>query len=456
MASDLKLKNILQEIDETRIEDLRTIFDDFHPQDIAEDFENLSDIESRLLFDILSFKQGASVIAELEQRDVIKVVNFLSDFQLSKFLNEMALDDAADIIGFLDDTRMLKVLEQIQKPVVLKELLGYEPDTCGGIMNPVFISVRADLKIGAALRYVRIKAKEIHSHIVYIYVTQKFGELVGVISLRNLFLAPDEDTVEKHMTTDVKFIKENEDQEEAAELISKYRFLAIPVVNDNKQLVGIISIDDVVDVIEEETTQDIYQSSGISVETEDTGNIDTENILRSYFGAYKARTPWIIVTLIGQYFAAVLIAGFESTIASIPIAISFMPLLSGLSGNIGNQSTTIIVRGIYLGEVEEKNTIRILFHEFIVSLGIGLTCALMTGFISYLNYHNFLLSLLVASSLIISMALAVSLGTITPIAFERLKIDPATASGPLITTFIDMISFFVYLSLITSFVESLV
>jgi magnesium transporter len=173
-------------------------------------------------------------------------------------------------------------------------------------------------------------------------------------------------------------------------------------------------------------------------------------------GAYRARTPWIIITLVGQYLAAILIAGFESTIASIPIAISFMPLLSGLSGNIGNQSTTIIVRGLYLGEVEARNTMKILFHEFLVSLGIGLTCALLTGLISYFNYHNLLLSSLIGCSLIISMALAVSLGTITPISFEKLKIDPATASGPLITTVIDMISFFVYLTLITSFVGSLV
>ncbi len=449
------LKNILESVDETRIGELRLSLDEYLAQDIAEEYRDLDKDEQKTLFDILSYHQGAQVLVELEPDEIIHLLKSLSDEQLARFANEMELDDAADIIGLLEDERMATILERIQRPYELKALLEYEPHTCGGIMSPHFISVRGDLKCNAAVRYVRLKAREIRSQIVYVYVTHKFGELAGVISLRQLFLAADNDTVADHMATDVVAVKVDDDREEAAELISKYRFLAIPAVNENNQLVGIITIDDAVEVIEEEATADIYQSSGINVEPET--NITAPSLtFKSYFNAYKSRTPWLIITLLGQYLAATIIAGFDTTVMTVPIAISFMPLLSGLSGNVGNQSTTIIVRGISTGEIELKDAFGIFFHELLVSFAIGGTCALMTGLMSYYVYHNFTLSFLIAFSLVLSMALAVSLGTVTPMVFKQLDIDPAVASGPLITTTIDILSFTVYLTLISKFVEMLV
>jgi len=454
-ANALNLKNILSEIDESRIDELRAIFDEYYPQDIAEEFDNLDKNEKQLLFDILSFKQGALVIVELEYNQIKEIFDFLSNDQITKFCNQMELDDAADILSLLDDERMLKILEQLQKPFEIKELLSFEPDTCGGIMTPGFISVRADLKIGAALRYLRLKAKETGNTIMYIYVTKKFGELVGVISLRELFLAPDENQVSEHMNNEVISVKTSDDQSTAADLISKYRFLAIPVMNDDKQLVGIITIDDIVEVIEEEVTEDIYQSSGINVNS-DVGIDFGKSLINRFYDAYRARTPWLIITLLGQYFAATLIASFNMTIAAIPIAISFMPLLSGMSGNIGNQSSTIIIRGLATGEVEMNKGSKILFHEILISIMIGVTCAGIVGALSFYVYKNVLLSALIALSLIVSMMLAVGLGTITPMAFKKMDLDPAAASGPLITTGIDVLSFFVYLTLITKFISDLV
>ena len=449
----LDLKNLLQDLDEARILELRNKLDDFYPQDIAEEYPKLDDKEKEILLEILSDEQIAKFIVELSESELRDFFEKVNDDEITRFLNAMPLDDAADILPYLDDYRMLKIMNNIQKPVALKELLSFDPHTCGGIMSPGFISVRSDLKIGAALRYVRLKAKETENEIMYIYVTKKFGELVGVITLRKLFLANDNDLVSQHFTEDVLAVKADDDQELAADLISKYRFLAIPVTNDNEQLVGIITIDDVVDVIEEEATEDIYQSSGINVEADVD---DSDYLLKNYFRAYKARTPWLIITLLGQYLASVLIAKYDTTIAAIPIAISFMPLLSGLSGNIGNQSTTIIVRGIYTGEVSKEQNWQILFHEILTSIFIGITCALITGALSFYVYQNQTLSILIGASLIVSMMLAVILGTLTPIFFRRFNLDPAAASGPLITTVIDIISFLVYLSLITKFINELV
>ncbi len=453
-SNNLNLQNILAELDEARIEELRLVLDEYYPQDIAEAYSKLDSENKLLIFDILSSQQAASVITELETHEIESLFQKLSDDKISRFANEMALDDAADILSLLEDKRMLKILEHIHNPIEIKELLSFDPDTCGGIMTPAFISVRADLKIAAALRYVRLKAREEENQIMYIYVTQKFGELLGVMSIRELFLAPDNDIVGNHIDDDILFVKTDDDQEKAAELISKYRLLAIPVVNNNHQLVGIITVDDAVDVIEEETTEDLYQSSGINIESETSNS--ARSLVREYFGAYKARTPWLIITLFGQYLAATLIAKFDTTIATIPIAISFMPLLSGLSGNIGNQSSTIIVRGLSTGEVDITQSIKIFLHELLVSACIGLTCALLIGTLSFYVYHNVLLSCLISMSLVLTMMLAVALGTIIPIGFKRLDLDPAIASGPLITTVVDMTTFFVYLSLITRFIHMLV
>jgi magnesium transporter len=455
MPNTIDLKNILSEIDEAQISELRSVLDEFYCQDIAEEYKNLDEKEKILLFDVLSNEQGAAVFVELEKHHIVELLENLSDDQITKFANEMELDDAADILSMLDDKRMLKIFEKIQRPFELKELMSFEPDTCGGIMTPGFISVRADLKIDAALRYTRLKARENDSEILYIYVTKKFGELVGVISLRELFLAKDNETVGSHMSEDIISVKVTDDQEEAAELFSKYRFLSIPVVNENNQLVGIITYDDVVDVIEKETTEDILQSSGINMESASTTN-SSKSLILEYLTAYKARTPWLIITLLGQCMAATMISRYDQTIAAIPVAISFMPLLSGLSGNIGNQSTTLVVRGLSTGEVEVGKTRQLLIHELITSLCIGITCSIITYVISYYFYSNSLLSLLISSSLIITMMLAVGFGTLTPILFKKLNLDPATASGPLITTAIDVISFFVYLTLITRFISELV
>lgn len=452
-SSTLDLKNMLSDLDESRMLEFRSILDEYYPQDIAEQFSSLEEKERLLLFDVLSEEQGAEVFVELSENEIKILLNIFSDEQISKFANKMELDDAADILAYLEDSRMLKILESLQRPFELRELLSYEPDTCGGIMTPGFISIRADLKIGAALRYVRLKARETANQIIYVYVTKKFGELAGVISIRQLFMADDHATVGDYMSDEAISVKVDDDQELAADLISKYRFLAIPVTNRNDQLVGIITIDDVVDVIEEEATEDIYQSSGINIDETISG--DT-SLLRKYFGAYKARTPWLIVTLIGQYLAATLIAKFDLTIAAVPIAISFMPLLSGLSGNIGNQSSTIIIRGISLGEVDTDKSASIFIHELVISICIGITCAIITGLLSFYFYNNQVLSTLIALSLVVSMMLAVGLGTLTPIIFKKMNIDPAIASGPLITTIIDIISFFVYLTLITKFISELV
>ena len=450
----LDLKNLLQDLDESRILELREQLDEFYAQDIADEYPKLDAKEQETLLEILSDEQIAKFITELPESEIKILFDKLTNEEITTYANNMALDDAADILALLDDNRMLDVMSNIQKPIVLKELMSFDSDTCGGIMTPGFISVRADLKIGAALRYVRLKAKETENEIMYVYVTKKFGELVGVISLRELFLANDYNLVADHMSADVLAVNINDDQELAADLISKYRFLAVPVINQNEQLVGIITVDDVVDVIEEEATEDIYQSSGISVEADVDSSSDY--LLNNYIGAYKARTPWLVITLLGQYLAATLIAKFDTTIAAIPIAISFMPLLSGLSGNIGNQSTTIIVRGLYTGEVDQERNMKILAHEVLTSILIGLTCASITGLLSFYFYKNATLSLLIGLSLIISMILAVSLGTLTPLFFRKFDLDPATASGPLITTAIDVISFFVYLTLITKFIHQLV
>jgi magnesium transporter len=453
VTNQLDLKNTLNNIDEDKILGLRQTLDEFYPQDIAEAYNNLNEEEGQTLFDVLSFQQGALVIIELEDYQIKDLFEYLSNEKIARFVNELELDDAADLLGLLDDEdRTLNIMDRLNRPYEIQELLSFDPDSAGGMMNPDFISIRADLKVAAALRFLRIKAKNTDSQIVYMYVTTKTGELKGVISLKELFMAKDDSFVADYVNEDVIYVQAHQDREEVAEIISKYHFLALPVVDEKKVLVGVIAINDVVEILEDEVTQDIYQASGINVEEDAVyGTFDFKQI----FAAYKSRTPWLVITLFGQALSASLLLNYNDVISAVPVAVSFMPLLSGLSGNIGNQSTTIMIRGIYTGEINIGKSLEVLISEFATSIGIGFTCALITAAVSYFMNHNLLLSLLIAISLVVSMIAAVLLGTMVPIFFKKANFDPATASGPLITTLIDIISFIVYLSLVRMFLLKL-
>ncbi|MBI2995487.1 MAG: magnesium transporter [Candidatus Melainabacteria bacterium] len=432
---------------------LKDFLNDQYPQDISEVIKALHDEDKIACFSLLELQLQAKVLAELDSTAQTEFLKNLGAEQFATIVAQMDIDDATDLIIRLPEAEKSSLLRALPDPIQLahvQELIHYPSESAGGIMSTDFLRLRSDMTIHLALNFIRRQAAEYKATIYYLYVVDNSNKLVGVIGLRDLICAPPGDLVGNHMSTEVITCKVTDDQETVAKAISKYDLIVIPVIDEGDNLKGVVTIDDVVDILKEETTEDIYQGSGIS----DVFPSD-ELISGKVTYAVRARLPWLFITLIGEAIAAFVIASFDKTISSVPIAISFMPLLSGLSGNVGGQTATIIVRGLVTGDIELKNTIKHIFHELKIGVLLGSVCALLTGLIAWQQHSLPALGIVVAFALICSMILGVLLGTIFPIFLQFLKKDPATASSPVITTLLDILTFTFYLSVISIVIRHL-
>ena len=428
-------------------DELADFLNDLYPQDLAPIIENLKDEEKIASFKVLELENAAKVFSEFNSEMQKVMLELLGAESVAQIVSEMDVDDATDLIIRLPEEEKAKLLKVLPDPVQqahVQELINYPSESAGGIMSTDFLKLRSDMTVHIAFNCVRRQAAEYKAQIYYLYVVDNENKLVGVISLRDLICAPLNDLVANHMNTEVITCKVTDDQETVAKAISKYDLIAIPIIDDQNSLKGIVTIDDVVDILSKETTEDIYQGSGIS-----NAFPSYELIFGKVSSAVKARLPWLLITLCGQAVAAAIIASFDKTIISAPMAISFMPLLSGLSGNIGGQTATIIVRGLVTGDVELKNSVKFIVHELKIGFTIGIICAFITGIIAWNQHSTPYLGLIVAFSLCCSMTAGVLLGTIFPILLQYFKKDPATASAPIITTILDILNFTFYLSIIT-------
>lgn len=444
-------KKIAKLIKSNKKQELKDFLNEQYPQDIAPAIESLKENGKIICFELLELENAGKVFAELNLDTQKELLKLLGTKQLAPIIAEMDVDDVTDLITELPEEEKTSILKILPDPLLqahVQELSHYPSESAGGIMSTDFLKLRSDMTTQMAFDYVRRQALEDKTQMYYLYVVDNSNKLVGVISLRDLICSPLNDLIANHMSTEVISCKVTDDQETVAKTISKYDLIAMPIVNEQNSLKGIVTIDDVVDILSTETTEDIYQGSGIS----DVFPSD-ELISGKVTYAVRARMPWLLLTLIGQTIAAFIIASYGEIIASAPIAISFMPLLSGLSGNIGSQTSTIIVRGLVTGDIELKNTLKHVFHELQIGLLIGGTCAFITGLVAW-HFHNLpALGLIVAFALCCSMASGVLLGTIIPIFLQYIKKDPATASSPFITTLLDILTFTFYLSIISATIK---
>lgn len=434
-------------LENTQEQELKELINDQYPQDIAPVLEHLKDEERIFCFSLLELETASTVLTELSSETQMKLLKTLGTEKFGSIISQMDVDDATDLIIQLPEKEKSSLLKLLPDPVQqahVQELIHYPPESAGGKMSTDFLRLRSDMTIHLAFNYVRRQAPEYKAQIYYLYVVDNSNKLVGVISLRNLISASPNDLVANHMNTDVITCKVTDDQEHVAKTISKYDLIALPIVDEEYNLKGIVTIDDVVDILSRETTEDIYQGSGISDEFHSDKLISGKVTF-----AVRARLPWLLITLIGEAIAALIIASYDRTIISAPIAVSFMPLLSGLSGNVGGQTATIIVRGLVTGDIDLKNTAKHIFHELKIGIIIGLICALVTGLIAWLQHSDPTLGLIVAFALICSITSAVLLGTIFPILLQYFKKDPAAASSPIITTVLDIVIFTFYLMIIS-------
>ncbi|MBO5434794.1 magnesium transporter, partial [bacterium] len=367
----------------------------------------------------------------------------------SKILLKLPHDAAADVLGDMEEDESETYLDKLPHKFSdeVRELLTYNEDTAGGIMNPIVLTVNSDMTVQEVLNYVRVKAEKDNFELYYIYVVDKQNHLVGVVSLRKLLTSPASKKIEDIMISDIVKLHVDDYSDYITEEFMKYQYNALPVVDLYNRLKGMITWDDVHDLFEEETTEEIYQSSGISTEIVDEDEILSGNI----FNAIKARTPWLFITLLGEFVAVNVAHHFDHTIAALPIVAIFMPLLAGLGGNIGTQSITLMVRGLSTGQVTMSSAVYHIIREMFVGLIIGSIFGLMVTFATFGWQHSIELGVVVGIAMMINMTMATIIGTFTPFALKSMKFDPAVASGPVIATTIDVVGLVVYFTLVSTF-----
>ena len=378
----------------------------------------------------------------------VELLGEIDEELASRLIAKMPHDEAADVLGDMEEDDTESYLDKLPHKFSseVRELLTYNEESAGGIMNPLVLTVYADMDVQGVLNTIRIKAEKDNMDLYYVYVVDKQNHLLGVVSLRTLLTSPVHQKVTDIMIRDIVKLHVDDLQDYIADEFMKYQFNALPVVDLYNRLKGIVTWDDAQDIVEEETTDEIYTSSGIATEmVEDEDDILSGNL----FHAVKARTPWLFITLIGEFIAVNVAHHFDGTLRALPIIAIFMPLLAGLGGNIGTQSITLMVRGLSTGQVTLKSAMYHIFREAGIGLLIGLVFGALVTLVTSQWQHSVALGVIVGLAMVINMTTATIIGTCTPFVLKKIKVDPAIASGPVIATTIDVVGLFVYFSLVT-------
>jgi magnesium transporter len=319
-------------------------------------------------------------------------------------------------------------------------LLHYDDDTAGGIMNPDFIALREDATAREAIESLQKEHLEVEMPF-YLYAVDENDKLVGVSSLRQLVVVPPEERLKDFMSTDVFSVETSMDQEEVAKIVARYNILAVPVVDETNRLVGIVTVDDVIDIFREEATEDILKMAGVGEEF-----VETQSIIRST----RIRLPWLFASCVGGIIAFFIISHFEGSIKKLAYLAAFIPVIMGMGGNIGTQSSTIVVRGLATGRLNIRDTWAVVFKELAVGFILGAFYGFMIGLVAQFQFSQPMVAVSVGLAVISSMAVAALVGSLVPMGFARINVDPAVATGPFVTTAIDIVSVYFYFRIVTT------
>lgn len=428
---------------------LQNLLQKQHPADLGQIFGELHDAERAAAFTMLVERQPKLAMESLSELGPERGAALLagrSAEEIAKLLQEIPSDDAAALVDYLPDELSNEVLELMRRRESgqVESLLDYAEQTAGRIMNPNVFALSEDLTVGEAISALQ---NAINVEMVfYLYVVDVRRHLVGVTSLRRLLLVAPETPLKRIMTPDVFSVRVDTDQEEAARLVASYNLLAIPVVDEENKLAGVITVDDVIDVLKDEATEDLYRLAGVSGD---------ERIETPAFEALKKRLPWLGVNLITAFVAASVVAAFEHTISQATALAVFMPIVAGMGGNAGTQTLTVIVRGLALGELSWANARKALFKEAAIGLGNGVALGIVAALVAWITKGNPMLGLLLGMAMICNMLVASTAGTLVPLGLKAMKVDPALASSVFITTFTDVVGFASFLGLATIFLRYL-
>jgi magnesium transporter len=420
-----------------------------HPADLAAVFGELQERDRKAAFTVVverSPKLAMEAVSELGPEMAAQLLSDRPAEEIAKLIQEIASDDAAALVDYLPEELSSAVLELMRpkESGQVENLLEYPEKTAGRIMNPNVFALSEDLTVGESI--IELQSSRDVEMVFYLYVVDVRRHLVGVTSLRRLLLVAPETPLKRIMTPDVISVRVDTDQEEAARMVASYNLLAIPVVDEENKLVGVVTVDDVIDVIKDEATEDIYRLAGVTAD---------ERVFTPPAESLSKRLPWLGVNMITAFVAASVVSLFEHTIDQVVALAVFMPIVAGMGGNAGTQTLTVIVRGIALGELTWGNTRKALIKEAIVGLGNGLALGTVGALVVFLMKGNPVLGGVLGLAMVINMFIAATAGTLIPLGLRALKVDPALASSVFITTFTDVAGFASFLGLATVFLKYL-
>ena len=410
-----------------------------HPADLATVFRHFSDEEQIEIFTLMNEDEHtAEFLSELDDALVNDLLSNESLERIAAIIEKAPTNDQSGILNVLEEQKAKSVIELLnaEEQEEIAEIMAYPEDSAGALMNTEVFTLHEEITAGEAIK--TLQDQEDAEMVFYLYITDDDDRLVGVISLRALTTTPSITTLKDIMIKNVHSVRPETDQEEVAKIVAQYNFLAVPVIDPDSHLLGIVTVDDVVDVIREEATEDFLQMAGAGK--------DREILLKSSWDNAKARLPWLFASWIGGVIAAYLIGIFENMLENIIALAAFIPVILGMGGNIATQSSTIIVRGMATGRVNVGGEIKLILKEMQVGLLLGILYGMLLGVfanIAFSNAHDYL-GIVVGLSICVSMLVAATVGTIIPLILRKLDIDPAVATGPFVTTSIDILGVLFY------------
>ena len=419
-----------------------------HPADLAIVFRYFNDEEQTQIFNLMSNNdQTIEFLIELDDTLIANLLNIEKPERIVELIQNASANDQSYILGILEEHRSQSVIDLLksEEQEEIEEIMGYPEDSAGAMMTTDIFTLYQDTTCGEALRALQDQKEA--EMVFYLYVTNEDDSLVGVASLRALATTPANKLLKEIMVKRVHTVRPQTDQEEVAQIVAQYNYLAVPVVDYDNHLLGIVTVDDVVDVIREEATEDFLQMAGAGK--------DREILLKSSWENAKARLPWLFASWIGGIMAASIIGQFEYMLESVIALAAFIPVIIGMGGNIGTQSSTIIVRGMATGRIELGNELKILLKELRVGIILGSLYGLMLGLFANFKFIDTspMLGVVVGLSIFCSMLLAAAVGTFTPLVLRKLDIDPAIATGPFVTTSIDILGVLLYFLIAGTFLK---
>ena len=434
------------DLNKNRLAEAVQLLADLHPADIADLFEALDEREKKKLFRELDIDTASEVIAELSEFSQDQILADLPHQRLGEIVDELDSDDAADLLASVPEEVVEEVLASIdvEDSREVRRLLAYDEETAGGIMQAELLAVPQEATIADTIKHVREHGKDLEG-LANIFVINSRKQVVGQMSLRRLILSDPGDIVAEVMDTSVRPIPVEMDQEDVARIFQKYDIISAPVVESDVSLVGRITIDDVIDIIEDEISEDVLRMAG----THEDELVYGDQIWK----ISRLRLPWLLTTLVGGLLTGYLLWLFKVALADAIVLVTFVPVIMALGGSVAIQSTTITVRGLATGAIDLRRLGRTVYKEARVGLLMALACGLTLGIAAEIWHRNPILGLTVGTSIALVIIVASLMGTLIPVAFQRLGIDPAVASGPFVTIVNDISGIVIYLSLSSVFLK---